>query len=106
MADNWKVAGQINPGAASLTTLYTVPTGKSFVGHVVAANRSTTLTFIRISIAPSGAADATNQYIAYDLPVTSNNVYQSATFALSAGDVIRVYTDGAVMSFSAFGVEK
>jgi hypothetical protein len=106
MADKWGCYGRSTPGATSLTTLYTVPTGKSFVGHVVAANRATTLTFIRISIVPAGAADASDQYIAYDLPVTSNNIYESSTFAMSAGDVIRVYNDDAVMSFAAFGVER
>ena len=100
-----KTAGS-KPGAATLTDIYTVPASTNFTGRVMAANQSAVATTIRISIAPAGAADTASQYIAYDLPIVANDVYESPTFAVTATDVVRVYNTLATVSFNLTGLEK
>lgn len=102
-----KVLGQAKPAAATLTDLYTVGALKqAWVSSIVATNESATPTAIRVSVAVAGAADATSQYIAYDLPIGANEVI---TFDLGVGlattDKIRCYCTLATVNFSAFGGE-
>jgi hypothetical protein len=93
---------QSNPAATTLTDAYTVPAGFRFEGYVNVANRSVATAF-RISIAIAGAADSPEQYIAYDTPLTQNNIYNSGDIKANGGDVIRVYATLATLSFSIIG---
>lgn len=95
---------QVNPLAVTLTDGYTVPSGKKFIGHVNVANRSVATSF-RISLAPNGAADNVVQYLAYDLPLSLNNIYDSSEFRIDALDVVRVYTVLATLTFTITGEE-
>lgn len=94
------VNAQSNPAATTLTDLYTVPASNNAEGRVIAANRAGAGTTIRVSIAPAGAADALSQYIAYDLAIAANAVYESPRIAVTATDVIRVYATLATVSFT------
>jgi len=107
MADTLKVLGQSNPLAATLTALYTVPAATSAtVSSVTVANRSATPTSFRISIAPAGAADANQHYIAYDVAIGANvAIVFTIGITLATTDVIRVYATLATLSFNAFGIE-
>lgn len=107
MAEQPKVLGQLNPSAASLTDLYTVPAATSVVvSTIVVANRSSTGTSFRISVAPAGAANDDKQYIYYDVAIPGNDTF-SATIGitLEVTDVVRVYATLATLSFNLFGVE-
>jgi hypothetical protein len=102
-----KVLGQVKPAAATLTDLYTVPAlSQAWVSSVVATNESSAPTAIRLSVAVAGAADATSQYYAYDLPIGAN---ETITFDLGVGlattDKLRCYCTLATVNFSAFGGE-
>jgi len=97
---------QSNPSAATLTDAYTVPTSTQFRGKVIVVNRSSTATSFRISLAPNGAADANSQYIAYDVPISGNNVYESSEFFIDAADVVRVYATLATLTFNITGIER
>lgn len=107
MADTLKILGQSAPSAATLTDIYTVPAVTSAaVSSIMVANRSATATSIRVSIAPAGAADATSQYIVYDLAIAGNDVITlNVGITLATTDKIRVYATLATVSFSVFGVE-
>lgn len=107
MADTLKILGQSAPSAATLTDIYTVPAVTSAaVSSIMVANRSATATSIRVSIAPAGAADATSQYIVYDLAIDGNDVITlNVGITLATTDKIRVYATLATVSFSVFGVE-
>jgi len=107
MASTYKVLGQQNPSATTLTTLYTVPAAtNTIVSTIMIANRSGTATAFRISIAVAGAADNDKQYIAYDVPIEGNEAFDFTIGAtMAATDVIRVYATLASLSFSAFGSE-
>ena len=107
MADTYKVLGQSAPGAASLTTLYTVPALTSVVGSsITVCNRSVATSF-RIAIRPAGAAIANEHYIAFDVPIGANeSLAYTLGFTLATTDVVSVYNTLATVSFSLFGVEK
>lgn len=107
MAITYKVLGQSNPSAATLTDAYTVPAlTQVVVSTITVANRSATPTAFRISIAIAGAADANQQYIAYDVAIAANQV-QTFTLGitLATTDKIRVYATLATLSFNIFGSE-
>lgn len=107
MAQTYKVLGQSNPGAASLTTLYTVPGATSVVGStIVVANRSGTATTFRASVAVAGAADDNKQYLYFDVTISGNNTFTATLgITLAATDVVRVYATLATLSFTLFGTE-
>lgn len=99
----WDNIARLNPSAATLTTLYTVPSSTQVVAVVNVTNRSATPTEIRISVAPSGAADNDNQYLDYDLPIGGNASYERVVTA-AAADVIRVRATLATITFVLQGV--
>lgn len=107
MADSLKVLGQSNPSATTLTDLYTVPASTESIANILACNRSSTNTTIRVSIAVGGAGDSNEQYIVYDLTIRGNDSLEIVTgISLSATDVIRVYATLATVSFTATGIER
>lgn len=107
MATTLKVLGQTAPSATTLTDCYTVPAlTTATVSTIMVTNRSATATSFRISVAVAGAADATKQYIYYDVAIAGNDTF-AATLGISLGaaDVVRVYNTLATLSFSLYGVE-
>lgn len=108
MADTYKVLAQSNPSATTLTDVYTCPGAtQTIVSTVTIANRSATGTSFRISVAINGAADANQQYIAYDVAIGGNEaIALTLGITVDAADVIRVYATLATLSFNIFGVEK
>ena len=102
-----KVLGQAAPVATTETALYTVPGGKSVVGSsLVVCNRSSITTTFRVSVSVGGGATANKDYLAYDTPITGNDVgVLTIGYTLGAADVVRCYANDAVLSFTAFGDE-
>jgi len=107
MASTYKVLGQSNPGAASLTNVYTVPGATSaVVSTIVVCNRSTVPTTYRLGIAPAGAGTALEHYLAYDAPIDANETITFTIGAtLAATDVVRIYAVLATVSVNVFGEE-
>jgi hypothetical protein len=95
---------QSKPSATTLTDLYTVPAATSAVcSTITVCNQSSTATSFRISVAPAGAADATSQYLYYDVSIPGNDTFATTIgIALATTDKIRVYNTLATLSFSAF----
>ena len=108
MAEILKVLGQLAPAATTLTAVYTVPAATSVVlSSMIVCNRGATATTFRISIAVAGAADATKQYLYFDVPITKNNTFIATIGAtLGATDVVRVYSGNTNLSFTLTGVEE
>lgn len=103
-----KVLGQLNPSAAVLSDLYTVPlNGSAVSSSITICNRSGTPTSFRVSVRVAGAADSPEQYIYYDRPVGGNDTF-TATIGPTLGstDVVSVYATAATLSFQIFGQEK
>ena len=105
--ETYKTLAQQNPTAASLTDTYTVPGSTStIVSSIIVANRSSTATTFRISVAVAGAADNLKQYLHYDYPIDGNDsVVLEESITMAATDVLRVYATLATLSFNVFGVE-
>lgn len=106
MAEAYSVIAQIAPPALALTDFYTVPSSTSAVcSTLIICNRGTSTSY-RVSIALGGAADAVEQYIAYDIALSNFAVHAwTIGVTLAAGDVVRVYVNDATVSFNLFGAE-
>jgi hypothetical protein len=107
MATNYKVLGQVAPGATTDTTLYTVPSAtEAVISTIIVANRSTNAATYRIAIRPNAATLANEHYIAYDVTVgAGDSTTLTLGLTLDAADVITVRGSTADLSFSAFGSE-
>lgn len=107
MAEALKILGQESPAAATQVDLYTVPAAtQSTISTLTVANRVSTATTFRISVAKAGAADALKQYIYYDQFLDGNSSFLvTIGMTLSATDVIRVYSANGSVSFNVFGIE-
>ncbi len=99
--------GQSNPAAGVLTDLYTVPAAKSATARVIVTNRSASDNdAFRISMAPAGAADSLEQYIAYDKGILINDTGSTIAVMLGPGDIVRVRSIGGNLSFTLTGIEQ
>lgn len=107
MPTNYKVLGQSNPSATTLTTLYTVPAAtETVVSSIVIANLAATAATFRIAVRPDGAAIANSQYVGYDITVgASDSTVLTLGITMNAADVLSVYASTATVTFSAFGSE-
>lgn len=106
MATTYKVLGQSNPAAITVTTLYTSPSATSAVcSTLVIANLGVSTTF-RVAIRPAGAALANQHYIAYGTPVNQyDTMFLTLGITLATTDVVSVYAGTATVAFSLFGSE-
>lgn len=107
MPEIQRVLAQSSPAAGVLTDAYTCATTGAVISSVVICSRSpSVVAFVRISVAVGGAADDPSQYVYYDLPMPPNDTFIATVgISLRTGDIIRVYSDQAVISFNIFGVE-
>jgi glucose-6-phosphate dehydrogenase assembly protein OpcA len=107
MPTNYKVLGQVNPAATTLTTLYTVPSAtQAVVSTIVIANLTGTSASFRIAIRIGGASISNSQYIAYDVTVgAADSTALTLGLTLGAADVISVYGSINALAFMAFGSE-
>jgi glucose-6-phosphate dehydrogenase assembly protein OpcA len=107
MPTNYKVLGQSNPAATTLTTLYTVPSAtEAVISSIVIANLAASAATFRIAIRPDGASIANSQYIAYDITVgASDSTVLTLGLTLNAADVVSVYASTTTVTFSAYGSE-
>lgn len=107
MAIGYKVLGQSNPSATTLTDLYTVPASTQGVGSsIVVANRSSTATSFRVAVRPAGAAISNEQYIYYDIAIGGNDTFIATIgITLDETDVVSVYATDATLSFNLYGSE-
>lgn len=106
----YKVLGQSNPAATTVTSLYAVPASSStVVSTIVVTNQAASSGTYRIIVQPAADVSGTilsKQYIAYDSAITANNSTMiTIGITLAASDVIKVYASSASMSFTAFGSE-
>jgi hypothetical protein len=103
----YKVLGQSNPAATTLTTLYTVPAANSTVISTVnICNQSATGGLFRVAVQPKGASIVAQHYLAYDTPIAgSDSISLTLGMTLSNTDVVSVQANNTSLSFTAFGTE-
>jgi hypothetical protein len=106
MASAYKVLGQSNPSATTLTTLYTVPSATSAVVSTLSVCNLSTAATIRVAVRPAGASIANSHYLIYDAVLSANDsVFLTLGISLSTTDVVSVYASSATVSFSLYGSE-
>lgn len=96
------------PAATTLTDAYTVAAATAaIISSISICNRGATPTTVRLSHAPLGAADATNQYFMYDAALPANtSVILTVGITLAATDKIRVYVGAAQVTVIGWGEER
>ena len=106
MATTYKVLGQSNPAATTLTTLYTVPASTSAVCSTLAICNQGASALYRVAISPAAAPLAAAQYIVFDATINSlDTMFLTIGTTLAATDVVSVYAGTATVSFNLFGSE-
>lgn len=107
MATAYKVLGQSNPAATTLTTLYTVPSATSaVVSTITVANLSAAAITYRIAVRPAGASIDPKHYLVYGASLAANSTTAlTLGITLATTDVISVYASDTNAAFSAFGSE-
>lgn len=106
MAATYKVLGQVNPAATTLTTLYTVPSATSAVGSTLAICNQGPTTTVRVAIRPAGEAIDPKHYIVYNTVVNANDtLFFTIGVSLATTDVVSVYAGTATVSFNLYGSE-
>jgi len=107
MATTYKVLGQSNPSATTLTTLYTVPSAtQAVVSSIVVANLTATAATFRIAVRPAGASITNAHYVGYDITVgASDSTVLTMGITMGATDVLSVYASTANLTFQAYGSE-
>lgn len=107
MTVTYKVLGQINPSANSLSTLYTVPANTStVVSTLCICNQASSSGSFRVAVRPAGATIDPKHYIAYDTPIPSNDtIHLTIGASLGNTDVVSIYASSSTMSFNLFGSE-
>lgn len=98
---------QSAPGAATLTTAYTVPANKAAViSTITVCNRSATPTSFRIAVSPNGAAISNEHYLFFDTPIQGNETLMyTVGLTMDETDLLRVYATLATLSFNFFPIE-
>lgn len=106
MSTTYKVLGQVNPAAATATTLYTVPGATSAVCSTITICNTGASTTYRIAIRPAGAALVNTHYIVYEAAIEQfNTTMLTLGIALASTDVVTVYAGSAGVVFNLFGLE-
>lgn len=107
MPTTYKVLGQSNPSATTLTTLYTVPSAtQAVVSSIVVANLTASSATFRIAVRPAGAAITNAHYVGYDITVgASDSTVLTLGITMGATDVLSVYGSTANLTFQAYGSE-
>ncbi len=100
------ILGQSAPSATTLTDIYTVDAGKNATGRVIVTNRASGAATFRIAIAIAGAADANEQYVAWDKGLAGFETGSTIAFFMNAADVLRVFASTENLSFTFTALEQ
>ena len=107
MPTNYKVLGQQNPSANTLTTIYTVPAAtQAVISTITCTNFGATSTNVSLSVHVANAAWAANMQIANNISVsTQNSLALTLGITLGATDTIRANCNTANVAVNIFGSE-
>lgn len=103
----YKVLGQLNPAANTLSNVYTVPAAtQAVVSTITVCNQAATNASYSIAIAPAGATDNVKHYIVRGGSVPAADALAfTLGITLATTDQVRCNTNSANVSFNVFGSE-
>lgn len=107
MATNYKILGQSNPTANTLTDVYTVPSAnQAVISTITVCNQSISNAAYSLAVSPGGESDNVKHYIVRGGTVPAADALAfSLGLSLGAGDVVRANTTSGSLSVSVFGAE-
>ena len=107
MPVTYKILGQSNPSASTLTTVYTVPAStQAVVSSIVACNTGAAAANVSITVQPGNAAANTSMYVANNIAVSiQNSLILNLGVTLGATDTIRANCSTGNIALSVFGSE-
>lgn len=97
--------GQSAPAAATLTTVYTVPSAKVATFNVSITNTTSSPIAIRLAIAGT-ATPTTGEYIEYDTVLAGNGVLERGGIVANAAKNVVVFASFVGVSVSVYGYEE
>ncbi len=100
------ILGQIAPTGGSFFDLYTCPVNTVATMRVIITNRGGPDTSFRVAISENGDPVADLHSIAFDKPIQGNDTGSTIGFAVSGGDIVRVFAGNSNLSFTATGEER
>ena len=107
MATTYKVLGQLNPTANTLSNVYTVPSAtQAVISTITVCNQSASNASYSISVSNNGVADNASHYIIRGGVVpAADSIGITLGLTLDATDQVRCNTNSANISFNIFGSE-
>ena len=109
MAVAYKVLGQVQPAANTLTAGYTVPSStEAVISSIMVSNLGPTATTYRIAIRKDAAevVSGDEKFIAYDLTIPAlDTLIMTVGLTLNAADVLSVESYSGLVNFNIFGSE-
>lgn len=106
MPNVYKVLGQSNPAAATLTTLYTVPASTSAVCSTIAICNQGVSALYRVAIRPAAASITAAHFIVFDATINSlDTMFLTIGTTLATTDVVSVQSSTSTCSFNLSGTE-
>ena len=106
MAATYKVLGQLNPAATTLSTLYTTPGSTSAVCSTLSVCNQGVSTSVNVAVRPAGATIDPKHYILNTVTVNQyDTLFLTLGITLATTDVVSVYAGTANVSFGLFGSE-
>ena len=91
-------------GAATLTTIYTVPANTFAVATINVLNRSASAVTVRLALAATDTP-TTAEYIEYDITIPAKAVLERTGLVLAATQKIVAYSSAIDVSVMAYGIE-
>ena len=99
--------GQAKPAASIWTDIYTVPATTVATARVIIANLGAADTTFRVALSKGGAAIADEHRVTGgDEPIKGDVSGSTIGFAISSGDIIRVFSGNGNLAFTATGEER
>ena len=107
MPTTYKILGQSNPSASTLTTVYTVPANtQAVISTITACNFGGVSSNVSLSVHKANAAFAANMSVANNIAVsTQNSLALTLGITLDATDTIRANCSTANIAVNVFGSE-
>jgi len=107
MATTYKVLGQINPVANTLSNVYTVPSAtQAVISTITICNQSIVNASYSLAVAPDSETDNVKHYIIRGGVVPpADSIAITLGLTIDANDQIRANTNNNSISFSIFGSE-
>lgn len=103
----YKILGQTNPIANTMTTTYTVPGNNSaVVSSVVICNQSSNSASFSLVVLPSGESIGSQHFINFKTPIPGNDsITVTIGLTMSANDSISANISSSNVSVGVFGSE-